>query len=202
MPRSLARLRHDQAEMQPQHAVIGPAMRRQMLARLQDREHHRDQAGDILAAAPGLRAQLDIVVGAEAVAAQEKGLPAAVLADDGDVGRQFVEAGQVVLAGEHAVELGADRAPIALDQLAPRKHRVVVDRRIADLAEFEIEPLDQGDHGHEGPRDQARPLQRLDAGGAEILGRGRGRFRPAALQLCSNRLLLPATKTPQTTSRQ
>ena len=48
----LARLRHDQAEMQPQHAVIGPAMRRQVLARLQDREHHRDQAGDFLAMRP------------------------------------------------------------------------------------------------------------------------------------------------------
>ena len=90
-------------------------MRRQVLARLQDREHRRDQAGDFLADAPRLRALPDIVVGVEAVAAQEERLPAAVLADGGDVGGDLVEAGQVVLAGEHPVELGADRAPFALD---------------------------------------------------------------------------------------
>jgi hypothetical protein len=46
----------------------------------------------------------------------------------------------------------------------------IVDRRIADLAVFEIEPLDPRDHGHEQARDQARAIERLDAGGAEILG--------------------------------
>jgi hypothetical protein len=114
--------------------------------------------------------------GAETAATLQKRLPATVLADDGDVSRQLVKAGQFVLAYEHAVELGTDRAPIALELRRPREHRIVVDRRIADLAAFEIEPFGESHHGHERPRDQGGPLERLDAGGAEILGEILGGF--------------------------
>jgi hypothetical protein len=34
---------------------------------------------------------------------------------------------------------------------------------------LEIEPLDEGDHDHEKSRDQAGPLQRLDAGRTKVL---------------------------------
>ena len=54
-------VRHLEAEMQTQHTVIGPAMRRQMLARLEDREHRRLQTGDFLHDAPRFRAQRGVV---------------------------------------------------------------------------------------------------------------------------------------------
>src|SRR5690606_27911843 len=103
----------------------------------------------------------------------------------------FVEAGEVVLAGEHALELVADRAPVSLDVAHPGENRVVVDRRIADGAEPEIEPLHQRHDPHEHARDEARPAHRPDAFGAETLprlvptlcGPGRCRQNTASLVL-------------------
>src|SRR3974390_2933628 len=86
-------------------------MRWQVLAWLEDRKHHCDQSRDLLTNAPGFRAALDIPIGEEAVATQHKRLPAVVLADGGDVRRELMESGQVVFAGEHAIELAADQAP-------------------------------------------------------------------------------------------
>jgi len=152
-------------------------MRRQVLAWLEDRKHHCDQSRDLLTNAPGFRAALDIPIGAETVATQHKRLPAVVLADGGDVRRELVESGQVVFAGEHAIELAADQAPLALDFPAPGKHRFVVYRRIAHLAVLEIQPFYPSDHAHEGADDKARPSKRLDAGGPEILDRILDGFR-------------------------
>src|SRR3974390_1397634 len=137
-------------------------MRWQVLAWLEDRKHHCDQSRDLLTNAPGFRAALDIPIRAEAVATKHKRLPAVVLADGDDVRRELMESGQVVFAGEYAIELAADQAPLALDFPAPGKHRFAV---------LEIQPVYPSEHVHEDADDKARPSKRLEAGGPEILDR-------------------------------
>ena len=71
--------------------------------------------------------------------------------------------------------------------LGPGEHRVVVDRRVADLAVAEVEPLDEGHDRHEHAGDQTRPPHRRDAIGAELLG---WRFRQDGLSECGSAMLL------------
>ena len=92
-----------------------------------------------------------------------------VLADGDDVRRELMESGQVVFAGEYAIELAADQAPLALDFPAPGKYRFAVYGRIAHFAVLEIQPFYPSDHVHEDADDKARPSRRLEAGGPEIL---------------------------------
>src|SRR6185437_1030481 len=189
----LARLRHDETEVEPQHAVKGAPVRRQMLARLEDGEHHRDEAGNLLTGRPGLRTERDIGVRLEAVAGEQEGLPAAVLADGRDVGGDLVEAGQVVLAREHALEFGADGRIVGFDRRRPREYGLVIDRRIADTAQAHVEALGAGHDGHEDARDQARSAHRLDAVGGETLHPGLG---GSHLLLCNGIHGLPSRNAP------
>ncbi len=159
----------DQAEMQPQHAVVGSAMRRDVLAGLKDREHRGDHAGDLLQRLPGLRALLDVLLHLQAVAAQEERLPVAVICDGGDVGGDFVEGRQFVLALEHALQLPADVRRAGLDLLGPREGGVVVDRRIAMDRVFQIEPFGPFDNCHEESGDGARARHWLQAVGSKLL---------------------------------
>jgi hypothetical protein len=52
-----------------------------------------------------------------------------------------MESGQFILPREHPLEFGADKAPILFNQARPGKYRVVVNRRVTDLAERKIEPF-------------------------------------------------------------
>src|ERR1700710_1610373 len=73
--------RHLEAEMQAQDAVIGAAMGRQMLARLEDREHRRPQTRYFLDDAPGFRTKRGVIRGGMAIAGEEERLPAGIGAD-------------------------------------------------------------------------------------------------------------------------
>src|SRR6185437_15182576 len=130
---------YDQPKVQAQDAVVRAAVRRQMFAGLQDRIHHGDQPGNILADAPCLWTELDVVRRAEAVTRKKEALPAAITADCFDVARQFMEGRQFLLPRQDMVELGADRAPFIFDRTSPGKYFVVVDRRVADFTQSKIE---------------------------------------------------------------
>ncbi len=82
-----------------------------------------------------------------------------------------METRQLLLTHEHAFELGADKAPVALNRLHPWKHGIVVDRRIAHLAECQIDLFRPCDDPHEKTGHAARALHRLEAFGPEFLDR-------------------------------
>src|SRR6266581_126240 len=101
--------------MKPEDTVIRSTVRRQVLARLEDREQRRLQARDLLEDAPRLRAGADRLVRLEAVAADDECLPIAVGADRAYVGSNLVKTGKLVLARQEPVELGSDQAPLAFN---------------------------------------------------------------------------------------
>src|SRR5581483_9595563 len=112
---ALLGLRHDQTEVEAEHAVIGAAVRGQVLARLEDREHRRLEAGNLLEDAPGLRTGGDRCRGSVAVTGDHESLPVTVGRDVGDFLGDLMEAGQLVLAEEQAVEFPADQRPLCLN---------------------------------------------------------------------------------------
>ena len=61
-PKLILRLRHDQAQMKPKHAIVRTTMGRKVLAGFEDREHRRLQAGNSLHDAPGLRTEADVLL--------------------------------------------------------------------------------------------------------------------------------------------
>jgi len=128
-----------------------------------------DEAGNLLADVPRLQALADVVLRLEAVAAQQERLPVAVLADGRHVAGNFVEAGELVLALKHLVELGTDQRPLALDLGRPGEHGVVVDAGVADLGAAQVELLHPGDNAHKEAGGETGPQHRLDAVGAEGL---------------------------------
>src|SRR6478609_1479306 len=77
----IARLRYDEPEMEPEHTVIGAAMRLQVLAGLEDREHGGLETGDLSHRLPAPWAERGIVLRRLAEADQEKSLPACVAGD-------------------------------------------------------------------------------------------------------------------------
>ena len=172
--RLLARLGHDQPKVQPQHPVVGPAMRRQVLARVEDREHRRLQPRDPADRLPGLWAERDVLLRADPEAAEEEGLPGGVLRDRPHVGRDVLEVRQLVLAGHHPLQLGADRGKGPLHLGGPGEGRVVVDRRVAVDRVAAVELLGPLDDAGEEAGDCARPLHGSDAVGAEGLPGGSG----------------------------
>src|SRR5262249_51001791 len=98
----VVRFGNDQAEMQAEHAVVGPAMRRNPLARIQDREHGRPQAGDAPNNAPRLGTPLDVQLRSDAVGRERKNLPAGVAGNACRIRREVLHVRQFRLALEHA----------------------------------------------------------------------------------------------------
>lgn len=87
------RVRHDQPQMEPEHPVVGPAVRLEVRARFEDREYRRLHAGDRLQDAPGLWALPNGFGRLGAVAGEDKRFPVAVGADRAQLTQDFVAAG-------------------------------------------------------------------------------------------------------------
>ena len=116
-------VRHDQPEVETKHAVVGAAVRRQVLAGLEDREQGRGEARDLLQDAPGLGAGADRLFRFDAVGADQERLPIAVGADRTDIRGDLVEAGELVLARQQPVELGPDQSATRSRLRRPRERR-------------------------------------------------------------------------------
>src|SRR5260221_2943200 len=130
---SLAGLRNHEAEMEPQHAVIGAPMRGQALAWLEHGQHRRPQSRPLAHDPPCLGTELDAALRSHAVGDQQEYLPAGILSDGGGIHGDVLDIRQLVLTDEQAIGFAADGPPLALDLRHPGKRRVVVDAGIPEL---------------------------------------------------------------------
>src|SRR6266542_5199517 len=99
--------------MQSEHAVVGPAMRRDALARLQYREHGGREPGDALYDSPRLWTQIDVWLRSYPVGEQREDLPGGIARENGCVDGDLLDVRQVGLADQDAVELAANDSPLA-----------------------------------------------------------------------------------------
>lgn len=107
--------------MQAQHAIIRSAMRRQMLARFEDGEHCRRQAGNLVHDTPGFRAGLDVLFRLHAETEQKERLPAIIGRDRFHIGRNILKGRQLTLTQQNRIQLLADGRPFLLDLGGPGK---------------------------------------------------------------------------------
>ena len=171
--------------MEPQHTVLGTTVRRQPRSRLKYRKHGCLKPGDLSQNSPCLAAQLDIGLGSNAVSDQHKYLPAGVRSDRGGVDREILNIGQLVFTSEKAIQLAADGSPFAFNPRRPRKRGIVVKDGVSEPGISQVQPLGEGNHQHQKPRDNARPRHRRDSlGGPALMGHpwprpsdGLGRWR-------------------------
>src|ERR1035437_5110542 len=124
-------------------------MRYQVLPGFEDRKHRRREARNFSEDAPSLRTLLDVALCPDADSDQKERLPTTVARHQADVRQDILKARQLVLARQDTIELGPNRAPVALEPRHPRKSRRVEHRVVGDFRTRAIEPFDEGKNANE-----------------------------------------------------
>jgi hypothetical protein len=136
-----ARFRHHQRQMQAEHAVVGSAMRGDVLARREDGEKRRLHPWDLFQRRHRRGTLPAVLLAPRTVAAENEGLPVVVGLDRLHLARDVLEVRQLVAALHHLVQLGADRGPVGLDCGGPRKILAGIDGTIPDAGKLGQAPF-------------------------------------------------------------